>query len=133
MLSSYFLISSNFQERTAMLKDNPLHIFSERLSSLLEENNIKKADFANEIGISPTTLSGYLSGKHCPDFETLMTICKKLGTHPDYLLGMSTNKLQDPSTFSSQENELLKYYKQLSENQQYFALGEVKMLFKKGK
>lgn len=107
-----------------------LHSFSTRLQIILKERHIKKTDFAKEIGIASTTLSGYLSEKHSPDLDTLKLICDKLDISTDYLLGRTERRFMDATTFTKPENDMLVMYKQLSENRQYEAMGEVRMLLK---
>ncbi|MDD6551823.1 MAG: helix-turn-helix transcriptional regulator [Lachnospiraceae bacterium] len=111
-------------------ENTTLHSFSARLQGLLKERHIKKTDFAKEIGIAATTLSGYLSEKHSPDLDTLTLICDKLGVSTDYLLGRTQRQFMDSSTFTKPESEMIVMYKQLSENRQYEAMGEIRMLLK---
>ena len=112
------------------MTDNALHFFSTRLLGLLRDRHIKKTDFAKQVGIAPTTLSGYFSEKHSPDLDTLTLICDTLDISSDYLLGRTDRIYMDSSTFSPAENKMLSVYKQLSDYSQYEALGEARMLLK---
>ena len=46
--------------------------FIERLNKLLVDRNVLKQDLAEAIGVSPSSISGYLVGKHNPDIATLL-------------------------------------------------------------
>lgn len=113
---------------------NPvLKIFSERLAALLKETNLKDCEFAEMINVSPSTLSGYINMRHFPEPNILLKICDFFKTTTDYLYGHTDNRYMEPSNFSSTENKMLGMYKQLSERNQYLALGEVQMLLLKEK
>lgn len=107
-----------------------LQYFSERLKKYLADNGIKENVLAREIGVAPTTLSGYITMQHSPDLDLLKKVCDYLDLSTDYLLGRTDNPYRDPSTFSKTEKKMLGYYKKLSENRQYEALGEIRMIYK---
>ncbi|MDD6381551.1 MAG: helix-turn-helix transcriptional regulator [Lachnospiraceae bacterium] len=104
-------------------------IFTDRLETVLIERDIVKKDFAQSIGIAPNTLSGYLNGSHMPDLVTFDMICRQLGVSADYMLGRTDNPNVDKG-HSGNENELLSFYRLISEKYQYQVIGEVKGIAK---
>lgn len=67
--------------------DNIMSIFTERLSALLEKNNMTQRELAEVIGVTTATLSRYVSGDRLPKSDTVANIATALNTTSDYLLG----------------------------------------------
>lgn len=44
-------------------------------------------EVARRLGISQQRFANYVSGRHRPDYDMLIRICRVLGTRPDRLLG----------------------------------------------
>ncbi len=65
------------------------------LNELLAEKGILQKELAEHIGVTPNTVSYYLSGDRCPDIDKLIEIAKYLNVSTDYLLGLSTSKFID--------------------------------------
>lgn len=63
-----------------------------RLNEILAQKEIKQKELAEHIGVTPNTVSYYLSGERCPDIEKLIEIAKFLNVSTDYLLGISNVK-----------------------------------------
>ena len=68
-----------------------METFSKRLSKALLENGITKSGLARMIGMSPSVVNNYCSGKREPSLEVLVSISKALGETTDYLLGLTDN------------------------------------------
>lgn len=66
-----------------------------RLNEILAQKEIKQKELAEHIGVTPNTVSYYLSGERCPDIEKLIEIAKYLNVTTDYLLGVSDVKSID--------------------------------------
>ena len=66
-----------------------------RLNDVLAQKDIKQKDLAEHIGVTPNTVSYYLSGDRCPDIEKIIEIAKYLNVTTDYLLGLSDVKSTD--------------------------------------
>ncbi len=64
-----------------------MNIFIERLRTLIGDK--KAVEIANEIDISPSTLSLYLSGKRVPHLEVIVKLCNYFHVSSDYLLGLT--------------------------------------------
>ncbi len=59
----------------------------ERLKNLRIENNIHQRNFANSVGVSKSTISGYERKINTISTTCLYYICKKYNISADYLLG----------------------------------------------
>ena len=64
-------------------------IFVERVKELIKINNLTQRDLANDIGVTESTMSKYLSGDRIPGGETLSNLATALKTTTDYLLGLN--------------------------------------------
>lgn len=88
-------------------------IFSEILRNLIEEQNLTQKQLALELGISQSTLGGYVQGTREPDFETLKMFARYFRVSTDYLLGFHADYFH-----SQNEAELLRIFRSLDEAQQ---------------
>ena len=59
----------------------------ERLQALMESRNLKKAAFAQAIGISQGNLNDWRNGRSSPSVEKLERIADYFGVSTDFLLG----------------------------------------------
>ncbi len=103
-------------------------VFSERLRSLIEENNITQKQLAIELQIPVSTLGGYVQGTSEPDFKTLIIIASYFNTTTDYLLGHHTKNIKN-----DRENEFLRILRALPEKQQQIYLEQGKAILKVNK
>lgn len=71
-------------------------VFIERLRQLLSEKNMSNKEIAQELGMKPTVLAGYMSNNantfREPSFTTLVFIARRFGVSTDYLLGLMDNE-----------------------------------------
>lgn len=65
------------------------------LNELLAEKGILQKELAEHIGVTPNTVSYYLSGDRCPDIDKIIEIAKYLNVSTDYLLGITDVKSTD--------------------------------------
>ena len=84
--------------------------FGEKIEKLIKKLGIKKQDLANDIRVSPSALTKYLTGEREPSFEILSNMATALETTTDYLLGISKSD-KDPKNeclqiFTRNENLL---------------------------
>lgn len=63
--------------------------FGDRLRSLRTERGLSMLDFANQLGISKSSVNMYERGEREPNFEVLETIADFFNVDMDYLLGKS--------------------------------------------
>lgn len=64
-------------------------IFVARLKYLIQREDISQKDLANDVGITESAMSRYMSGERIPHGETLKNLAVALRTNADYLLGNS--------------------------------------------
>lgn len=63
-----------------------LEIFSKNLKRMMKEDNMSQEDLANEIGVSRTMISRYMTGQCIPSFLTVVKIADALFCSIDNLL-----------------------------------------------
>ena len=59
---------------------------SERVLKVLEERNMKQAEFAKKVGIAPSTICEWKKKKVNPNSDKIMDICIVLQITPEQLL-----------------------------------------------
>lgn len=64
--------------------------FSDVIKLRLEEENMKKQELASRIGVSPSRVSEYISGKAEPTLKITRLICQTLNIRADVALGLAT-------------------------------------------
>lgn len=73
-----------------------MRIYAERLSSLVREEKAKgteEADLCREIGVGIRNIGQWKTrGTIVRDERTLWRLCRRLGTHPNYLVGWSDER-----------------------------------------
>lgn len=68
-----------------------MDFFAENLKISRKNNNMTQAEVAKLLGINRVTYTGYESGKHKPDPETIVKIADIFKVSTDYLLGRYKN------------------------------------------
>ena len=86
-----------------------MSIFSNRLTEVRKDRNLKQKDLADKLGITPARLSSWELGKRTPDITMLSQISKVLDVDPNHLLGISVN------TVDRKARELINFYMQSDE------------------
>jgi len=86
--------------------------FGDVLRALLEERDITQKQLATDLGVAPSTVSGYIQSGYEPDYEMLKRIAKYFGTSIDYLLDYRTGY-----TATHEEDEILRVFRNLTEEQ----------------
>lgn len=61
---------------------------AELLELSLEDKGMTKKDFASQIGVSPSRVSDYLTGRSEPTLKIARLICKVLNIPPAVILGI---------------------------------------------
>lgn len=61
--------------------------FGKKLRDLLERREFKQNEFAKELNLTKSTLSGYINDYRLPNLITVVKIAELLGVTTDYLLG----------------------------------------------
>lgn len=96
--------------------------FGENLRTLIEERELTQKEVAKQLNIAPSTLGSYVQNVREPDFSTIKLIAEYFNVSIDYLLDYNTN----PKS-SWQENELLRIFRSLTQEQQYICIEQCKV------
>ncbi|MGN1201182.1 MAG: helix-turn-helix domain-containing protein [Candidatus Caccovivens sp.] len=62
--------------------------FVDILKDIMVDQNLNRAQIAKLVGVKPSQVSEWLSGKYKPGYDTLRAICKGLGVSGDDILGL---------------------------------------------
>lgn len=62
-------------------------MLKDKLKELRKEKGLTQTQLSEQLEIPQTTYAGYETGKHEPDFKTLIKIADFYKTSTDYLLG----------------------------------------------
>lgn len=62
--------------------------FIEILKGIMEEKGLNQTALAKKIGVKPSQVSEWLSGKSKPAYDNLKAICLATGTSGDEILGL---------------------------------------------
>ena len=60
---------------------------AELIELSLEENNMTQKQLANEVGVSPSRISDYVSGRAEPTLKIARLLCRVLNITPSSMLG----------------------------------------------
>lgn len=96
--------------------------FGENLRTLIEERKLTQKEVAKHLNIAPSTLGSYVQNVREPDFATIKLIAEYFDVSIDYLLDYNLNL---NSTW--QENELLRIFRSLTQEQQYICIEQCKV------
>lgn len=66
-----------------------LQEIQQRLREVIKMGGLTQKELANEIGVSPQTVSKYMCENVFPALDTFAKICKILDVKSDYVLGIS--------------------------------------------
>ena len=83
--------------------------FPEKLRQVMHDKRCKSADVAKGMGISPSVLSRYLSGRNKPSSDNILAISHYLNVSPEWLLSSSDapESIQKSQVISSVTEPLL--------------------------
>ena len=86
--------------------------FVERAKELMADEGLNLIELSRKTGIIHTTLSGLISGKHSPNYKSVVKIMECFNCSADYLLGIdeihTEEKLFPPTIFSENLRKILK-------------------------
>ena len=89
---SDFLISMKNENQPRItvknLANKDLLFFSTRIKLLRLKQGMSQAELAESIGVAVSIVGMYEQGRREPDFPTFLSMCIKLNTTPDYVLGL---------------------------------------------
>lgn len=100
--------------------------FGDKLRILIEDKDMTQKELAAQLNIAPSTVSSYVQNTREPDFETLKKTADYFQVTTDYLLGYKSNH----SKTTSQEDDLLRVFRQLSDEQKDICIEQCKAFIK---
>lgn len=78
-------------EKQSISNSEKMKNFSDRLNNLVIESGLKKGKVADDVGVSPQTLSNWLAGKYMPSDEELERLAKLFSVSESFLRGKTEN------------------------------------------
>lgn len=78
------------------MSNNYGEVFSARLKELRQESGLTIEAFANEVGVSKSSVGYYENQNRLPDLATAARMADVLGVTTDYLVGRSNARTQAP-------------------------------------
>ncbi len=103
--------------------------FAERLKTALEIRNISAAELSRKLDIDEGTISNYKKGRYEPKQRRLEEISKILNVSIPWLMGadvpMDIQQINDDSTISKKDQELLRLFSRLDETQKQEILVDI--------
>lgn len=104
-------------------------IFAERLKAALDIRNISAAELSRRLGIDEGTISNYKKGRYEPKQRRLEEISKILNVSIPWLMGadvpMDIKQLNNNSTSNKKDQELLRLFSRLSEDEKQEILVDI--------
>ncbi|MDD5392860.1 MAG: helix-turn-helix transcriptional regulator [Thiothrix sp.] len=74
----------------------------------VREGKLSQAEFAEQLGVTPKTVSYYEAGKRTPDAEFMFKLIELFGVDPTWLISGQRKSLEE---LSSEECHLLESYR----------------------
>ena len=99
--------------------------FGDVLRNLLEERDLSQKQLATELKLLAPTLGRYIRNEREPDIETIKAIAKYFNVSADYLLNLKLGKSN-----SKKENEILRIFRSLDDEQQDLFIDQGKVLIR---
>lgn len=88
-----------------------------KLRELRQEKGLRQGTIAQQLGLTQTAYSYYENEKRSPDIATLIKIADYFHTTVDNLIDHNVPYLLDTSILSNEQNELIKFIKNLTPEQ----------------
>ena len=92
-------------------------VFVERLEKLLKDSNISQRDLAQDIGVTESAVSKYLSGDRIPSGDILLNLATAFNTTSDYMLGLYEEDEKADKSFFELKGILARNTKDLTPEQ----------------
>jgi transcriptional regulator with XRE-family HTH domain len=80
--------------------------FGSRLNIVLRAKKMQKKDLAKMISVSDSNVSKYLYEKAYPSLPALVQIAKVLNVSTDYLLGLTSGKIEESKPKEQEDEEI---------------------------
>lgn len=85
---------------------------AKRLRKALSDKDMKPSELSKQTGIALSSISEYLSGKHCPNSFKAVALAKVLDVKPEWLMGFEVKEESEDDAIlrKAMQNERLKAY-----------------------
>ena len=104
-------------------------MFRIKLKELREARGISQQELADDIGVSPSAVGMWESGRREPrTLEQLGKIANYFGVSADYLLGQKEQEKPTPVAEGGLTAEFIRLYEQLSDEEKAFVVKQMKGL-----
>ena len=97
-------------------------MLGEKIKLRLKELGLTQKDLALQMSISPSTLSGYITGYRTPDINTIKLLANALKVEPSYLIDSGSEQLTKKEK-NDIAKSLDKVKQELLENEELFFEG----------
>lgn len=114
------------QPRIAAKGHYNMDITIQRIRELMKEHHISQKKLADELQVSASTLSNYLTGNRWLNLDLICKISRYLDTSSDYLLGLSDQK--HTVRLPDDEQVLLEMYRTLPNQARHCAVNQLQQL-----
>lgn len=115
-------------KRQQNIEDSESSVFPSRLRHYMEDGQISVKKLAEDIYLTPPTITNYRLGRRCPDLEKFTLLVQSLGVSADYLIGQSNVPHPVYDGFTPKEYELVREFRKLSNINQACALELIRNL-----
>lgn len=85
-------------------------VFSDRFKEELKRSGLSMAEFSRRIKVNKSTVSRYSEGSMLPNAPIIVSMCLVFGCTSDYLIGLSSTRVNDQSCDLSASEELFSLY-----------------------
>ncbi|MZQ99509.1 MAG: helix-turn-helix domain-containing protein [Acidaminobacter sp.] len=98
------------------------HLIASKIKSLREQIGMTQKDFADYVGLAPTTISSYETGHRSPDIQTLEIIADKLNVPIAEILCLDNTEtttlsgVEVPNELKNLDIESIQILKELKES-----------------
>lgn len=87
-MTAYKRRSKHSNKHSKEKEEKKYQFFGSRLQQIMLIRDIQNFELAEALFVTPSTISGYRTGRRSPDVEQLSLIAQKLEVSADYLLGL---------------------------------------------
>jgi Helix-turn-helix. len=104
-----------------------MHVLTTKLRERARELGLTDAEVARRAGLTEPRYGHYVAGTRRPDYDTLLRLCRVLGTSPNVLLGFDTPSGEDSARLRM-EDELVVHVQALSDDDLSLTIKQIKLL-----
>lgn len=105
-----------------------MHVLAMKLRERARELGLTDAEVARRAGLAEPRYGHYVAGTRRPDYDTLLRLCRVLGTSPNVLLGFDDAQPGEDDPRVRMESNLLVHARALSDDDLSLTIKQVKLL-----